>query len=169
VPPHPYDVVKSERWAFGLFTSFTLNLGFFETIVYDAWRARGSRELVLVVDRVGYAQSLSDHRAAGAGQRYRIVPVAMDDGVFHPKLGFLANEKHAILIVGSGNLTFGGWGKNLELVDVIDSLRASKPFDGFRDFLNTFEDRRRDGTVTLPDSEWLARASANSQHYWHAG
>jgi hypothetical protein len=158
VPLHPYEIIKAERWTFGLFTSFTLNLGFFETVVYDAWRARGSRELVLLVDRKGYSQSLSDHRAAGAGQRYRIVPVMMDDGVFHPKIGFLANDKHAVLMVGSGNLTFGGWGKNLELVDVVDSATALSPFAGFRDFLTTLDDRRRSGSLTVPDSEWIATA-----------
>jgi len=42
---HPYEIVRSERWSFGLFTSFTLNLGFFETVVYDAWRGRRSQEL----------------------------------------------------------------------------------------------------------------------------
>jgi len=52
---HPYDIIKSERWSFRLFTSFTHNLGFFETVVQDAWRAKTSRELVAVLDQVGLA------------------------------------------------------------------------------------------------------------------
>jgi len=103
---HPYEIVRSERWSFGLFTSFTLNLGFFETVVYDAWRGRRSQELVVVVDRKGYAQSLADHRAAGAGQRYKIIPVAIDRGVFHPKLGFLANARSQFSFASGSTLTF---------------------------------------------------------------
>jgi hypothetical protein len=165
---HPYDVIKSERWSFGLFTSFTLNLGFFETVVQDAWRAKSSRELVAVVDQVGYTQSLEDHRAAGAGQRYRIVPIKMSTGIFHPKIGFLANDDHAVLLVGSGNLTFGGWGTNLEFVDIVDSKITSGPFEGFRDFLLTIIDRRSQGTITVPDVSWISTAlskipNANTQ------
>jgi hypothetical protein len=155
---HPYEIVKSERWSFGLFTSFTLNLGFFETVVYDAWRGRRSQELVVVVDRKGYAQSLADHRAAGAGQRYKIVPVAVNLGVFHPKVGFLANNTHCILMVGSGNLSFGGWGKNFELLDVVDSSETATPFVGFRDFLLGLNEIQDVSTFRVADTEWITTA-----------
>ena len=157
---HPYEIVRSERWSFGLFTSFTLNLGFFETVVYDAWRGRRSQELVVVVDRKGYAQSLADHRAAGAGQRYKIIPVVIDPGpgVFHPKLGFLANDAHCILMVGSGNLSFGGWGKNIELLDVVDSSETGTPFIGFRDFLLALTEIRDASTFRVADTEWITTA-----------
>jgi hypothetical protein len=155
---HPYEIVKSERWSFGLFTSFTLNLGFFETVVYDAWRGRRSQELVVVVDRKGYAQSLADHRAAGAGQRYKIIPVATNLGVFHPKIGFLANDTHCILMVGSGNLSFGGWGKNVELLDVVDSSETATPFIGFRDFLLALNEIRNASTFRVADTEWITTA-----------
>jgi hypothetical protein len=155
---HPYEIVKSERWSFGLFTSFTLNLGFFETVVYDAWRRGRSQELVVVVDRKGYADSLADHRAAGAGQRYKIIPVAVNLGVFHPKVGFLANGEHCILMVGSGNLSFGGWGKNIELLDVIDSSETATPFIGFRDFLLGLNEIQDLSTLRVADTEWITTA-----------
>ena len=155
---HPYEIVKSEQWSFGLFTSFTLNLGFFETVVCDAWRARRSQELVVVVDRKGYVDSLTDHRAAGAGQRYKIIPVAVTLGVFHPKVGFLANDEHCILMVGSGNLSFGGWGKNIELLDVVDSSETATPFIGFRDFLLSLNETQDVSTFRVADTEWITTA-----------
>jgi hypothetical protein len=50
------------------------------------------------------------------GIRYRVVPVSMQSGFcFHPKAVFLSAPKKAVLFIGSGNLTFGGWRENGEL------------------------------------------------------
>ena len=45
---------------------------------------------------------------------YEIEPVSVEGGCFHPKILLLANKDDVHLVVGSGNLTFSGWGRNLE-------------------------------------------------------
>ena len=41
----------------------------------------------------------------------------MTGGVFHAKLCSLLGESGPHLIIGSGNLTFGGWGRNIEVIE----------------------------------------------------
>lgn len=57
---------------------------------------------------------------------------AVDTGsrntIFHPKLYFSANEKQAIVIIGSANLTFGGLHNNIE-ASTIMRLDLSDPAD----------------------------------------
>lgn len=57
---------------------------------------------------------------------------AVDTGsrntIFHPKLYFSANEKQAIVIIGSANLTFGGLYNNIE-ASTIMKLDLSDPAD----------------------------------------
>ncbi len=48
------------------------------------------------------------------GQEYRLIPVALPDGVFHAKCLYLAGDEGDLLLVGSGNVTFGGHGRNTE-------------------------------------------------------
>lgn len=57
---------------------------------------------------------------------------AVDTGsrntIFHPKLYFATNGKHATVIIGSANLTFGGLHKNIE-VSTITKLDLSNATD----------------------------------------
>src|SRR5688572_27955807 len=48
---------------------------------------------------------------------YELEPVAVAHGLFHPTLTSraAANERH--VLVGYGNLTFGGWGGNCEILE----------------------------------------------------
>jgi len=56
--------------------------------------------------------------------RYGMLPVGVQNGFFHPKLILLAGtlkngQAGAWLLVSSGNLTLSGWGRNREIVGVI--------------------------------------------------
>ena len=71
------------------------------------------------------------------GVRYRVVPVDMGPGFrFHPKAILLSGEQAATLLVGSGNLTFGGWRENAEIWTHFESGRdGAAPFLAFKDYL----------------------------------
>ena len=43
--------------------------------------------------------------------------MAVRNGCFHPKLLVLEADDEAHVLVGSANLTFGGWSANLECID----------------------------------------------------
>lgn len=46
-------------------------------------------------------------------------PILVKGGVFHPKVIYLKGTKATYLIVGSGNLTYSGWGRNIEAFQII--------------------------------------------------
>ena len=73
------------------------------------------------------------------GRRYRVVPIAMQPGFrFHPKAILLSGQEKGVLLVGSGNLTFGGWRENAEIwcrFDTDAELDGTGPFAAFRDYL----------------------------------
>jgi hypothetical protein len=119
----PRDLLLAQRWSSLLFTTYSLSLSFVESVIVSAV-ARNYRGLTVLADIEGYRTSLADAGAAGAGRNYNIVPVeAKPNGVFHPKIGvFIDDDSIVRATVGSGNLTFGGWGYNTELVEVLNPV-----------------------------------------------
>ena len=71
------------------------------------------------------------------GTRFRVVPVAMRSGFrFHPKAILLSGQKKGVLLVGSGNLTFGGWRENAEIWCRYDSdADGTSQFSAFLGYL----------------------------------
>ena len=56
-----------------------------------------------------------DASARTPGQRLPYDLRLVSERVFHPKLALLVHDKHVDLLLGSGNLTRGGYGDNTEL------------------------------------------------------
>ncbi|WP_138179904.1 hypothetical protein [Nakamurella multipartita] len=101
-----------------LFLTFNVDLGFFEQRVLGLCRGAGAA-VTVVADASIYAP---DVRAVhGAGTSY-IVGLASMRGAFHPKLAILVGPERAVIGIGSGNVTVGGWHGNDEIFCV---LRAS--------------------------------------------
>ena len=73
---------------------------------------------------------------ARAGSAYDVEPIAVREGVFHPKISVLTGDGECHVLVGSGNLTFGGWGGNLE---GIEHLHTSFAADAIEDTADFFE------------------------------
>ncbi len=124
---------------------------FVQTVALAAFRRCGHPTITIFADAACAAESFA-HQApvlAGLGIRYRVVPVAMDPGFrFHPKAVLLSGEAAATLLVGSGNLTFGGWRENAEVWLRFDSERDGvAPFQAFRNYLAEVL-----GRVALPDA-----------------
>jgi hypothetical protein len=97
---------------------------FVQSVVIPALRKCGSPTLTVFAD-ANCAADTYQYQArvlASLGLRYRVVPVAMESGFrFHPKAVLLSGPQAATLLVGSGNLTFGGWGENGEVWCQYDS------------------------------------------------
>lgn len=95
----------------------------------------------------GVRDSLSEQGAHRVGRDYEVEPVAVTRGVFHPKISILASGDECHVLVGSGNLTFSGWGGNCE---VLDHLHPAFATDAIADVAEFFEllpasDRVRQG------------------------
>lgn len=138
---NPIDVVAAAPWTRVAFTTYALSLSFFEAVILDALlRGRGRGALILS-DPEGVRAALSEEGARRVGRDYEVAPVACNlPGVFHPKISMFSKGDDAHLLVGSGNLTFSGWGGNLEVIEHLHPSFAADAFDdaaGFFDALAT--------------------------------
>lgn len=133
----PVDLIAASSWTRAAFTTYALSLSFFEAVILDALvRGRAGGALILS-DPEGIRAALSEEGARRVGRDYEIAPVVRKGpGIFHPKVSVLAQKDDAHLLVGSGNLTFSGWGGNLE---VIEHLHPSFAADAFEDAAAFFE------------------------------
>lgn len=131
---NPLDLVRGSPWNSVAFTTYALSLSFFEAVVLDALVRGGGRNALILSDPEGVRAGLSEQGARRAGRDYEIEPVACTTGVFHPKIGAFFADNDAHLLIGSGNLTFGGWGGNLETVEHLHPSFAADAFDDTADF-----------------------------------
>lgn len=102
-----------------LFLTFNVDLGFFEARLLGPVRAAGAA-VTVVADSSVFAPDPRNVRSAGHG--YALGLAAMH-GAFHPKLTILAGPQRALIGIGSGNLTVGGWHANDEVLTTIQASR----------------------------------------------
>lgn len=124
--PTSLDLIGAHPWRSAVFTTYSLSLSFFEAIVLDQLIRGGARGAVILSDVDGVRGALSEHGARRVGREYDIEPISVSSGVFHPKLSVLIGQHECHLLVGSGNLTFGGWGGNFEVFEHLHSGFAAE-------------------------------------------
>lgn len=100
-----------------LFTTFNVDLGFFEQRVLGLVRASGAAVTVLADASVYDPDPRAVH---SAGSSYLVGVVDMHSA-FHPKVTVLVGPERALVAVGSGNLTSGGWAGNDETLLVVEA------------------------------------------------
>ena len=84
-----------------------------------------------------------ERRSSYIGKDYVVIPVYSKSGIFHPKLTYLWGEDEDLLLVGSGNLTFGGYGKNIEVLEVLSSKQEPMAFHDISIFFDEFRKQKR--------------------------
>jgi hypothetical protein len=146
------EALQCRPWNRALFTTYSLSLTFFESVILRFLRQSGCREIWVVADAQGYQSSLMERRSHGVGQEYHLIPLALPHGVFHPKCCYLEGPEGDLLAVGSGNLTFGGFGRNLEVMDVLSPESSPDCFREFGSFLNALRGR---ADVRCPEPIWM--------------
>jgi hypothetical protein len=149
----PHEIIANGKWERALFTTYALSLTFFETHILKAGLIRnGCHTIWVVADVDGYQQSLSERQSARVGQEYHLIPVALPNGVFHPKCVYLSGPEGDVLLVGSGNLTFGGFGRNVEVLEVLTSAEFPWLFRAFGEYLEALNSRK---DFLNPDPRWI--------------
>lgn len=124
----PRELLGESKWTSALFTTYSLSLSFLEAVPLAAV-SKTFKNLKVLTDLQGYLSSLSDVGAISVGRDYDLVPIKVDGGVFHPKISLLADESGNVrATVGSGNLSFGGWGYNNEVLEVLRPGKDSRCF-----------------------------------------
>ncbi|MER9758028.1 hypothetical protein NKJ46_32415 [Mesorhizobium sp. M0166] len=111
-----------------------MSLSFFEAVLLDALVRGGGREALILADIEGVRAGLSEQGARRVGRDYEVEPISVASGVFHPKLSALVADGECHLLVGSGNLTFNGWGGNLEVVEHLHPGFAADAIDDAASF-----------------------------------
>ena len=121
-----------------LFTTFTFSIAWFEAIVIPALRSTGCTQIDVLVDAREACKSTDDANSQYAGSAYRIIPVFMPGTtVFHPKLAYFEGKDSDSLVIGSANLTLSGHGRNLEVLDAVNSTTEPGVFEEFSEFLES--------------------------------
>lgn len=113
-----------------IFLTYTLNLQFFEQMIAPRLDAAGCTNVLILSDTTGYDEALlrGARSLSGAGTRYVCARLrSLGHGVQHTKLVLLAGPQAGRLLVGSGNLTLQGFGRNLELFDRYDLDLDAQP------------------------------------------
>src|SRR4051812_31258696 len=110
MPLAPADLMAAHPWRRVAFTTYALSLSFYEAVVLDALVRGGSAPALILADAKGVKAALSERGAQRVGKDYNIEPVVVNGGVFHPKVCVLISPDECHVVIGFGNLTFGGWG-----------------------------------------------------------
>lgn len=156
------DVIRSQKWERALFTTYALSLTFFESYLLPSLRKAGCETVDILVDKDGYRASMMERRSLSVGQEYGLIPVSLITGIFHPKCVYLCGESRDVLLVGSGNLTFGGYGKNIEAFDGVDSTKHPGAFVGFSEFLRDLIVRP---AISIPKHPRIAEIADRAARY----
>lgn len=150
--PSIAEIVGMRPWKHALFTTYTLSLSYFESEILRPLLRAGCSDIWLVADAEGYRSSLLERRSMRVGHEYRLIPVAMPKGVFHAKCIYLGSEEGDLLLVGSGNVTFGGHGKNAEVFEALTPDQAATTFRDFGDFLEAVGSRP---DIAIAATDWI--------------
>lgn len=108
---------KSSGYKVALFTSFSIDLVFFEKMILRHLLDQNCTYLGLFVDQKSLYDGITKPNISELGKNY-IVKGMETNQSFHPKVYLLLGENKAKLIVGSGNLTPAGFITNHEVFNV---------------------------------------------------
>ena len=117
------SAVKSGGFTGVIFLTYSLNLTFFEQLLAPALDQAGCSNVLILTDPDGYQQALELGASSiqTAGLRYVCTPVLRKGaGIQHAKMLFMVGPNRGRLLIGSGNLTFHGFGRNLEIYSRFD-------------------------------------------------
>ena len=140
----PLDLLKelsAAKARLAFFTTFTLDLAFFEAEVFEVLQAADKDvQAIVLADRMSYLETaLAGRFVRKAESEYRLFPFTPTGPTFHPKVIFLAGNDWARLYVGSGNVTRPGFARNLEIFDRIETSTAAPAhaacFKSFAEFM----------------------------------
>jgi hypothetical protein len=104
-----------------VFTTYSLNVRFFEHWVLPRLHAVGARRIVIFVDESQLGAALEQFGGRSAGRSFHLVSTRLGPGAFHPKLILLHGKDGTRLCVSSANLTVDGQMRNVETAIVVDA------------------------------------------------
>ena len=96
-----------------LFTTFSLDGYFLENLV-SKWRSKGIVNILGVADGIMFDESFGQvYAPMNLGKSYMVLGYPTEH-LLHSKTYLFVGKENALLIIGSGNVSMHGFGKNLE-------------------------------------------------------
>ncbi len=125
VPALFHEMEVSGDWDVeeALFLTFNADVAFLERGVLGLCQSMGARVTVIADAGMWRPDPIA---MKGAGTQY-LVGLASHSGAFHPKLTLLVGGDRVLALIGSGNLTMGGWQHNSELWNVLRAEDGQAP------------------------------------------
>jgi hypothetical protein len=152
-----------------IFLTYSFDPLFFERVPFDDLSMGGTRRILILADAGEIAEAMK--RCAGQvfrlGRQYTLAE-AKASNVFHPKMIVRLSPEGGRVWIGSGNLTYTGWGGNHELATTwsigpgTDDAGAWLP-DVFRSVgtVTSSEAFRTQIEIVLASFPWLGASAAD--------
>lgn len=121
--------IPSGKFHSALMTSFSINLYYWEIQLLRSLSAKDINFVSALVDSDCLSDQLLKFSKAFSGRRpldFSLHGYKMK-GAFHPKIQFYAGRESVLVLVGSGNLTVMGHGRNLEVWSPVMVESAENP------------------------------------------
>jgi len=108
--------IKEGDYEHSLILSYTCSLLFYETLILKDILNNGCYNNSIIIDRLQYDNLIEREKddVRFCGSYYFLDSISVP-GVFHPKMLLLTGKNKGLLLIGSGNDTYSGYGKNCEL------------------------------------------------------
>lgn len=115
-----------------VFTTFSINLYYLEQQVLPFLSSKGINYISILADSNMLSMQLEQygHLSQPRKRHYSIQGIP-SSGAFHSKMIFLTGQNSVLLLLGSGNLTSSGHGKNLEVWNPVFVESIEDPRAGF--------------------------------------
>jgi hypothetical protein len=136
------NAIKSGGFTGAVFLTYTLNLTFYEQMIAPMLDQAGCANVLILVDPDGYSGALEmgAKTISDVGMRYVCAPLMRTGrGVQHAKMLLMAGKKRGRLLIGSGNLTLHGFGRNLELFSHFECDPTDCPAEEHYPFIRAWQ------------------------------
>ncbi len=113
-----YNDIPKGKFHSALLTTYSLNLHYFEGSVLRILREKKIFSVNVFVDQTmleeAFSSGLTTNNVRELGKSYSVNSV-YSQGAFHPKINLFIGDNSLLAILGSGNISAGGHGKNHEM------------------------------------------------------
>ncbi|MEM6965217.1 MAG: hypothetical protein AAF573_10650, partial [Bacteroidota bacterium] len=111
-----FDEIPNKEFHSCILTTYSFDFHFMEEKVRRQLQAKGIINISILVDEQMLESSLGNltGNLSRVGKSYSISSISTSS-LFHPKINLFVGENKALILLGSGNITATGFGKNHEI------------------------------------------------------
>ena len=110
------ELIGDKRYHSAFLTTYAFDFVFFETTIMRQLKAAHLSNINVLVDKYQLHESLgiTTGAAKSISRGYSVIGLE-SPGLFHPKVHLFIGDNQGAAIIGSGNITSSGFGRNREI------------------------------------------------------